>query len=73
MTEARHKISADDAVTLLNEFVLQPLKVLADLLTNADPAFAFADQRETIAAIGKLLSLLCEKADAILQDYAPEG
>ena len=53
MTEVRQQINADDAVTLLNEFVLQPLKVLADLLTNADPAFAFADQRETIAALRK--------------------
>jgi len=73
MTEARHKISADDAVTLLNEFVLQPLKVLADLLTNADPAFAFADKRETVTAIGKLLSLLCEKADDILREFEVEG
>jgi len=73
MTEARHKISADDAVTLLDEFVVQPLKVLADLLTNSDPTFAFADQRETITAIGKLLSLLAEKADAILRDYNPEA
>jgi len=73
MAEVRHKINADDAVTLLNEFVLQPLKVLADLLTNADPAFAFADKRETIAGIGKLLSLLAEKADSILRDYNPEA
>ena len=73
MTEVRQQINADDAVTLLNEFVLQPLKVLADLLTNSDPAFAFADKRETITAIGKLLSLLAEKADAILRDYTPEG
>ena len=73
MTEVRQQISTDDAMSLLNEFVLQPLRVLADLLTNSDPAFVFADQRETVTAIGKLLSLLCEKADAILQDYAPEG
>jgi len=38
---------------------------------NSDPAFVFADQRET--AIGKLLSLLCEKADSILRDYNPES
>jgi hypothetical protein len=72
MTEVRHKISADDAVTLLNDFVLQPLKVLADLLTNAEPAFVFANQRETLTAIGKLLSLLAEKADSILRDYNGE-
>jgi hypothetical protein len=72
MTEVRHKISADDAVTLLNDFVLQPLKVLADLLTNAEPAFAFADQRDSLTAIGKLLSLLAEKADSILRDYNSE-
>ena len=40
---------------------------------NSDPAFVFADQRETVTAIGKLLSLLCEKADSILRDYTPEG
>ena len=72
MTEGRHKISADDAVTSLNECVLQPLRVLADLLTNAEPAFLFADQRETLTAIGKLLSLLAEKADCILRDYSVE-
>jgi len=71
MTEVRCKISADDAVTLFNDFVLQPLKVLADLLTNAEPAFA--DQRETLAGIGKLLSLLAEKAECILRDYSVEA
>jgi hypothetical protein len=39
MTEVRHKISADDAVTLLNDFVLQPLKVLADLLNQRRTRF----------------------------------
>jgi hypothetical protein len=73
MTEGRHKISADDAVTLLNEYVLQPLKVLADLLTNAEPALLFADKRETLTAIGKLLSLLAEKAECILRDYSVEA
>ena len=73
MTEGRHKISADDAVTLLNEYVLQPLKVLADLLTNAEPALLFADKRETLTAIGKLLSLLAEKAESILRDYSVEA
>ena len=73
MTEVRCEISADDAVTLFNDFVLQPLKVLADLLTNAEPAFAFADQRETLAGIGKLLSLLAEKAECILRDYSVEA
>jgi len=73
MTEMRHKINADDAVVLLNEFVLQPLRVLADLLTSAESAFAFANSKETIVGIGKLLSLLAEKADEILRDYNPEA
>jgi hypothetical protein len=53
--------------------VLQPLKVFADLVTNAEPALLFADQRKTLTAIGKLLSLLAEKAECILRDYGVEA
>ena len=65
-------VALRDTIAALKDEVIFPLVALADLLTNAEPVFAFADQRETLTAIGKLLSLLAEKADSILRDYNGE-
>jgi hypothetical protein len=65
MTERRSL--AEDALFLLDEFVVKPLKILADLLITADPTIL--DRRDALSAIGRLLSLLSEKADSILYCY----
>jgi hypothetical protein len=65
MTERRSL--AEDALFLLNEFTVKPLKILADLLITADPTIL--DRRDALSAIGRLLSLLSEKADSILCCY----
>jgi hypothetical protein len=66
-------VALRDTIAALKNEVIFPLVALADLLTNAEPAFAFANQHETLTAIGKLLSLLAEKADSILRDYSVEA
>jgi hypothetical protein len=65
MTERRSL--AEDALFLLNEFTVKLLKILADLMITADPTIL--DRRDALAAIGRLLSLLSEKADSILYCY----
>jgi hypothetical protein len=65
-------VALRDTISALKNEVIFPLVALADLLTNTEPAFAFADQRETLTGIGKLLSLLAEKADDILRNYSVE-
>jgi hypothetical protein len=65
-------VALRDTIAALKDEVIFPLVALADLLTNAEPVFAFADQRETLMGIGKLLSLLAEKAECILRDYNGE-
>jgi hypothetical protein len=62
-----------DCISALKNEVIFPLVALADLLTNTEPVFAFADQRKTLMGIGKLLSLLAEKAECILRDYSVEA
>jgi hypothetical protein len=66
-------VALRDTIAALKNEVIFPLVALADLLTNTEPAFLFADQRETLTAIGKLLSLLAEKAECILRDYSAEA
>jgi hypothetical protein len=66
-------VALRDTIAALKDEVIFPLVALADLLTNAEPVFAFADHRETLMGIGKLLSLLAEKAECILRDYSVEA
>jgi hypothetical protein len=65
MTERRSL--AEDTLFLLDEFVVKPLKILADLMITADPTIL--DRQDALSAIGRLLSLLSEKADSILHCY----
>ena len=65
MTERRSL--AEDTLFLLDEFVVKPLKILADLMITADPTIL--DRQDALLAIGRLLSLLSEKADSILCCY----
>jgi hypothetical protein len=66
-------VALRDTIAALKNEVIFPLVALADLLTSAEPVFAFADQRKTLMGIGKLLSLLAEKAECILRDYNVEA
>jgi hypothetical protein len=66
-------VALRDTIAALKDEVIFPFVALADLLTNTEPVFAFADQRKTLMGIGKLLSLLAEKAECILRDYSVEA